>query len=143
MVLYSQIIIWGQSAVCIFLRLGWKLVGDQRNPTLISAMVPLGMESGPDVVPPIVFHSNWSQLVVQEAESYSLVLIVCLGTLFLSTKELMAERGWLGESEQGVKELSESFRRAEKGPIPRSVSSPDTLSPGQQHRSGGPEPAPP
>lgn len=135
MVLYSQIVIWGQSAVCIFLQLGWKVVGDQRNPTLLSAMVPLGMESGPDVVPPVVFHSNWSQLVVQEAESYSLLLIAVLGTVFLSLKDTFIERGWLEEADHGVKELSESFRRADKGAIPRSLSSPDALMSGQ-HRSG-------
>lgn len=134
MVLYSQISIWGQSGVCIFLQLGWKLAGDKRSPALISAMVPLGMESGPDVVPPIVFHSNWSQLVVQEAESYSLLLISILGVLFLSMKIKFVEWEWLEETDQGVKELSESFRRADKGPILRAALPSEGLSP-VVHRS--------
>ena len=131
MVIYSQIVIWGQSAVCIFLRLGWKIAGDTRNPILISAMVPLGMESGPDVVPPIVYHTQWSQFAVQEAESYSLMFIIVLGVTLISMKESFVERGWISDAGPGVKEQSESFRRADRTGSRMSRSS-DVSSPQQQ-----------
>lgn len=63
MVIYSQILIWGQSSVCLLLTCILNASGIA-PPRLFAAMVPLGVEAGTDVVPTAVYDNYWSQTVV-------------------------------------------------------------------------------
>lgn len=122
MAIYSQILIWGQSAICLLACLVLKMLGTQ-FPTLAPAMVPLGMESGPDVVPPIVFNNEWSQAMVQEAESYSLWVTAIIGIALLSMRDRFQSWGWIDKEEHKEPELhtdqQEAFRRSTSGSLSR------------------------
>ena len=49
MVIYSQILMWGQSACCL-LTLCFVNLFKGNVPKLFAAMVPLGLEAGADIV---------------------------------------------------------------------------------------------
>jgi hypothetical protein len=65
MVIYSQILIWGQSTICLLVLCLLNLVG-AKIPKLFAAMVPLGIEAGSDVIVEPVDSGFWSQTVVEE-----------------------------------------------------------------------------
>jgi hypothetical protein len=133
MAIYSQILIWGQSAICLLACLMLKVLGTQ-FPSLASAMVPLGMESGPDVVPPIVFNNEWSESMVQEAESYSLWVTTIIGITLLSMRDKFQSWGWIDKDEykdvEAHTDQQEAFRRSASGAAPRSRSFADLTTSG-------------
>jgi Na+/glutamate symporter len=93
MVIYSQILIWGQSSICLLV---YTLVylNSPQVPHLVSAMVPLGIEVGDDVIPTAVYKNIWSQTVVQEAETLGLFASCLLGVLALTVKNRYIKGPW-------------------------------------------------
>ena len=95
MVIYSQILIWGQSTCCLLVLCVLNIF-NAKIPSLFAAMVPLGVEAGEDVVVVPVYNNFWSQTVVQEAESLGLVAACLTGIVLISCKPFFMSRGWLG-----------------------------------------------
>lgn len=93
MVIYSQILIWGQSCICLLLYCLFYL-NSPNVPHLVSAMVPLGIEAGSDVLPTAVYENAWSQTVVQEAESLGLFAACFLGVVAVSVKNRYIRGPW-------------------------------------------------
>ena len=89
MIVYSQILIWGQSSVCLLLCTVMNTIPQMNKafPNLFSGMVPLGIEAGPDVIPTAVYKNLWSQTVVQEAETLGLFACCVLCIVVISAKQ--------------------------------------------------------
>jgi len=89
MIVYSQILIWGQSSVCLLLCTIMNSIPQMNKsfPNLFSGMVPLGIEAGPDVIPTAVYKNLWSQTVVQEAETLGLFACCVMSILVISAKQ--------------------------------------------------------
>jgi hypothetical protein len=85
MVIYSQILSWGQSSICLLISC---IMANLNIPTpkLFPAMVPLGLEAGSDVLPTAVYNNYWSQTVVQEAETLGLLTCCLMGVIAISVK---------------------------------------------------------
>lgn len=96
MVIYSQILIWGQSTCCLLALCLCNAVGAE-IPGLFAAMVPLGVEAGDDVVAMPVYKEFWSPTIVQEAESLGLVAACLLGIILTSGKPFFYTKGWIGQ----------------------------------------------
>lgn len=118
MIIYSQILIWGQSMCCLLCVVILGLVGI-RFPTSFAAMVPLGVEAGGDVniSPKYADLWSWSQTIVEEAESLGMIFTCVLGIAVISFKPLFVARGWLGQYRDSmsmtsqVTGISEAFHR--------------------------------
>lgn len=93
MVIYSQILIWGQSCVCLLIYCLFYLTSPD-VPHLVSAMVPLGIEAGDDVIPTAIYKNSWSKTVVQEAESLGLFAACFLGIIAVSVKNRYIRGFW-------------------------------------------------
>jgi hypothetical protein len=107
MVIYSQILIWGQSCVCLLISCILSYF-NVKTPHLASAMVPLGIEAGSDVIPTAVYENEWSKTVVQEAESLGLFASIVLGIVAVSVKRIY--RGsWTGSTRAGIHTRMYSF----------------------------------
>jgi hypothetical protein len=89
MIVYSQILIWGQSSVCLLLCTIMNSIPTTNKsfPNLFSGMVPLWIEAGPDVIPTAVYKNLWSQTVVQEAETLGLFTYCIMYILVISAKQ--------------------------------------------------------
>mmetsp|Transcript_37893 Transcript_37893/g.38579 ORF Transcript_37893/g.38579 Transcript_37893/m.38579 type:complete len:787 (-) Transcript_37893:26-2386(-) len=97
MVIYSQILTWGQTSLCLAIICLSKMIG-LHIPSLFAAMVPLGVEAGNDVVPTPVYNNFWSVTVVEEAESLGIVVASVLGVMAISAKPFLLSSGWLGSA---------------------------------------------
>ena len=93
MVIYSQILIWGQSCVCLLIYCLFYL-HTPSVPHLVSAMVPLGIEVGDDVIPTAIYKHSWSKTVVQEAESLGLFTACIFGVIAISIKNRYIRGIW-------------------------------------------------
>lgn len=117
MIIYSQIIIWGQSACCLFV----IIIGNMFHadlPHLFAATVPLGLEAGSDVVVSLTMEKHeYFGTIVEESESLGM-LITCIMTVFVITmKPTLISSGWLykGNSKDSTlltPSLEESFRNS-------------------------------
>ena len=107
MVIYSQILKWGQTSLCLMMCCCLELIG-RGVPNLFAAMVPLGVEAGNDVIPTPVYNNFWSATVVQEAESLGIVAAVIFGVIAISAKPYLMACGWLGSAYS--RESSDSFQ---------------------------------
>ena len=94
MVIYNQILTWGQSTICVFLMCFYNLF-DKSIPPLFAAMVPLGLEAGLEINPTRFFRHFWSPTIVEEAESLGLMCAVFMATIFILYKSYFLKR--LGE----------------------------------------------
>lgn len=112
MVIYSQILIWGQSTCCLFILCVLNAFG-AKIPNLFAAMVPLGVEAGSDVSTVPVSNNFWSQTVVEEAESLGMMSICFVGILLINLKPLFISKGWLGQKYSRDSMLSASTGHAE------------------------------
>ena len=97
MVIYSQVLMWGQSTCCLAVLCLLNAFGAQ-IPKGFAAMVPLGVEAGADVVVKTTANSDhfWSATVVEEAESLGLCAACVVGILLVSCKPYFIARGWIG-----------------------------------------------
>ena len=113
MVIYSQILIWGQSTCCLLILCIVNAFG-AKIPNLFAAMVPLGVEAGSDVSTVSVSTNNfWSQTVVEEAESLGMMSICFVGILLINLKPIFISKGWLGQKYSRESMLSASTGHAE------------------------------
>ena len=96
MLIYSQILGWGQSAVCLCVVIFMDMIG-YSVPTQYASMIPLGLEAGTDVSSTMVSmtkspdHTHkstqmWSLAVIEEAESIGLVVVSVLFIICVSLK---------------------------------------------------------
>ena len=99
MLIYSQILGWGQSAVCLTMISVMQMFGFM-VPAQYASMVPLALEAGTDVSSTMVDtvfapgHSpesqkKWSLAVIEEAESLGLIVISVLFIICISLKPLL------------------------------------------------------
>ena len=95
MVIYNQILTWGQSTICLLLMCFYNLF-DKSIPPLFAAMVPLGLEAGLEINPTRFFRHFWSPTIVEEAESLGLMCAVFMATFFILYKNFFMKR--LGET---------------------------------------------
>lgn len=95
MIIYSQILMWGQSTCCLFAVCLANLCGGN-IPVLFPAMIPLAIEAGTDLNIVVATSKAWSHTVVEEAESLGMVAICVSGILLFSFKPYFASKGWLG-----------------------------------------------
>jgi hypothetical protein len=93
MLIFSQILGWGQSAVCLSVicisqSLGYDI------PNELASMVPLGLEAGTDVSSTIVSnspvesldHKNMQLAIMEETESLGLIIMTILFIILVSLK---------------------------------------------------------
>ena len=107
MVIYSQILIWGQSTCCIaFICVVYtfsSLEAQRSFPSIFAALVPLGLEAGDDVaVPTSLVAHEWSKTIVEEAESLGLIIITILNVVILSLKPHLIAKGYLRGNDRDV-----------------------------------------
>lgn len=98
MVIYSQILIWGHSTVCL-LTIIILNVFKSEIPPLFAAIIPLGIEAGTDIIIAPTIGSSGSldsQTVVEESESLGLVAACIMGIFLVSSKPYFISKGWLG-----------------------------------------------
>ena len=77
MLIYNQLLIWGQSSCCLLLSLILYFIGI-KVPLFFSPMVALGLEAESDIHPSLMPQGKyqWSQQVVEDSESLGLHLSV-------------------------------------------------------------------
>lgn len=97
MIIYSQILTWGQTSICLAICFISELMG-KNIPRMFSAMVPLGLEAGDDATPTPVHNNFWSATVVQESESLGIVTAAVLGVIAISAKPYLMSCGVLGSA---------------------------------------------
>eukprot|EP01041_Mallomonas_annulata_P000361 gene361-661_t len=148
MVIYSQILTWGQTSLCLLIICISNLIG-KNIPSLFSAMVPLGLEAGNDVVPTPVYNNFWSQTVVEEAESLGIVVTAILGVIAISAKPYLMSSGYLGsaysrESNNSIQSSSSDAEAFGRTSMPTSTRQqqlniiiPSQISITQMQRGGG------
>jgi Na+/glutamate symporter len=117
MIVYSQILIWGQSSVCLLLCTVMNSIPQMNKsfPNLFSGMVPLGIEAGPDVIPTAVYKNLWSQTVVQEAETLGLFACCIMSILVISAKQYYSYDAFenvTGKSSDGENDKSKPRKEA-------------------------------
>lgn len=95
MVIYSQILIWGHSTVCLLACVFFNALG-AGIPPLFAAMVPLGIEAGTDIIVAPSQSDVDTQIVVEESESLGLVAACFMGIFLISSKPYFTARGWFG-----------------------------------------------
>lgn len=117
MIIYSQILMWGQSTVCLTVLCILNYF-NYSIPSLFPAMIPLGIESGSDGLIRRSYSSFWDEQIVQEAESLGIIAVSVVGILMFTLKPYFVSRGWLGPEYQRdssdlrqVTGLSEAFER--------------------------------
>jgi hypothetical protein len=93
MVIYNQILIWGQSTCCLIAVLLLNTCG-ALIPNVFAAMVPLGVEAGDDVFVSPINHEDWSSTILEEAESLGLVAISITGIIMMSIRPWLAAKGY-------------------------------------------------
>ena len=117
MIIYSQILMWGQSTVCLTVLCILNYF-NYAIPDLFPAMIPLGIESGSDGLIRRSYSSFWDEQIVQEAESLGIIAVSVVGILMFTFKPYFISRGWLGAEYQRDSSdlrqatgLSEAFER--------------------------------
>ena len=99
MLIYSQILGWGQSAVCLIVISILQFAG-YNVPTQFASMVPLGMEAGTDVSSTMVSsiispnqsrqdQRKWSLAVIEESESIGLIVVSLLFIACVTAKPFL------------------------------------------------------
>eukprot|EP01035_Chromulina_nebulosa_P022300 gene22300-28882_t len=98
MIIYSQILLWGQSTCCLiaFCLLNF-IISRAHIPSMFPAMIPLGIEAGGDIIISTTYSSFWSETVMEEAESLGLLAISIAGIILFSGKSYFISKGWLGQ----------------------------------------------
>jgi hypothetical protein len=91
MMIYSQILLWGQTSCCLLIYL--LLYGGSE--ALFPTMVTLGAEAGMDVAHVAGYSGDWLATAV-EAESIAIVAVNILGVLLISLKPYLLAGGYLG-----------------------------------------------
>ena len=89
MIIYSQILMWGQTVCCLFVSCVGNLFG-AAIPPLFTAMVPLGLEAGSDIIAKAPQYNYWSKHVVEEAESLGLITAAILAIVLLSSRSFVS-----------------------------------------------------
>jgi len=86
MLIYSQILGWGQSAISLLVVCLLRISGSN-VPDLYAAMIPLGLEAGTDISATLhIKHKDWSPAVVEEAESLGLIIASLVFVAIVSMK---------------------------------------------------------
>lgn len=122
MVIYSQLLNWGQTTCCLLFVCISNSIFGMGIPSAFAAMVPLGIEAGADIVLSSNYNvstllllmsipflleklistisslqSDWTSSIVEEAESLGLLAITVSGVLLFSYKPYFISQGWLGK----------------------------------------------
>lgn len=92
MIIYSQILMWGQTVCCLLVVCVGNMFGGA-IPPLFAAMVPLGLEAGNDVLPVTIRNNYWSDTVVVESESVGMIMTCCFAILLLSSRGFVSSLG--------------------------------------------------
>ncbi len=95
MIIYFQILIWGQSMCCIILIYFFKVFFNLEVPLLYAAVIPLGLEVGTDSVGYNDKNNKLFPILVEETESLGLLVICIVLVLILSAKSCLVARGLL------------------------------------------------
>lgn len=90
MIIYSQVLIWGQTLCCLVVLCIGNAFG-AGIPPLFVAMVPLGLEAGDDVLSKYPRHNYWSSAIIEEAESFGLILCCVVAVGLLSSRSMLNE----------------------------------------------------
>lgn len=124
MVIYSQILVWGQSMCCVALVCLYSLLTNKSDSAMFSAMVPLGLEAGEDVMISQEYDSEWARTVVQESESLGLLAVTVIAIALFTAEPYLLSHGWMksGSSDEHTSLMfpikvghAEAFERNHKG----------------------------
>lgn len=104
MVIYYQILVWGQSVVCLaalelLLRFGVNI------PILFAGIVPLGLEQGHDIVS-ANYYDSWSETILGESESLGLLAACLLSCILVSVKPHLVYYGIVSGSSNTKESMS-------------------------------------
>lgn len=91
MMIYSQILLWGQTTACLCV---YVLIYGDQDP-LYPTMITLGAEAGVDVAKSAGYSGHWLAIAI-EAESMALVAISVIGVALISLRPYLLTTGWLG-----------------------------------------------
>ena len=116
MVIYSQILTWGQSGCCLLLLCiftGFNI----RVPSQFATIVPLGIESGEQIealrhidatnVIGVRHEVHWVKIVLQESESLGLLAVCIIAIVLMSGKQFFIACGFI---QQEVSQPSRTVR---------------------------------
>eukprot|EP00601_Ochromonadales_sp_CCMP2298_P030629 CAMPEP_0173332564 /NCGR_PEP_ID=MMETSP1144-20121109/4420_1 /TAXON_ID=483371 /ORGANISM="non described non described, Strain CCMP2298" /LENGTH=516 /DNA_ID=CAMNT_0014277457 /DNA_START=53 /DNA_END=1600 /DNA_ORIENTATION=- len=112
MVIYSQILNWGQTTCCLLLLCLANTFFGAQIPNIFAAMVPLGLEAGSDVVLSSRHKTDWTQTVVEEAESLGMMVVCVLAVVMFTLKPYFIAQGWLGPAYVRDQEAGPTFNSA-------------------------------
>ncbi len=99
MIIYSQILVWGQSCCCVIVLMVVNFVGLGAGSNAFlryAALVPHGAETGADVL--VGDKQVGDALVISEAESIGLVITCFAGIALLSARPYLQASGWMASS---------------------------------------------
>ena len=110
MLIYSQILTWGQTTICLLLSILLTSGLGVRVPLYLPAMVPLGLEAESDVYPSHYPSGKymWSQHVVEDAEAFGIHITCVIFVLLLSFRTRIVN--WLDGLTGGAKDGISSAR---------------------------------
>ena len=100
MMVYSQLLIWGQSTICLVaVWIANKLMGIDINPHF-SVLVCAGVETGTDVL--MANRVDKDATIMAESESLGLVVITVTAISILSLRPVLIKYGWIDAGRAGV-----------------------------------------
>jgi hypothetical protein len=105
MIIYSQILIWGQSLCCLLVILAFRLAtGKNADYSIYGTLVPLGLEAGDDVGIGIInkyrLSSVFERGVIEDAESLGLLMSLLFGIMIISREKAWTD--WITAYAQGI-----------------------------------------
>mmetsp|Transcript_12151 Transcript_12151/g.15916 ORF Transcript_12151/g.15916 Transcript_12151/m.15916 type:complete len:777 (-) Transcript_12151:381-2711(-) len=95
MLLYSQVVLWGQTFVSLAVVCAYLAAGVEVSP-FVAPLITMGLEAGRDIMPADIVGGKWTKEVVQLADSLGLVLSILLGIGLISLRHTLGKSGWLG-----------------------------------------------
>jgi len=95
MLLYSQVILWGQTVVSLLVVCVYQYVGFEVSP-YVAPLITMGLEAGYDILPATIVGGKWTMEVVQLADTLGLALSVVAGVALISLRPFFGKSGWLG-----------------------------------------------
>ena len=113
MLFYTQILIWGQTALCLGLCVVMSIGREVKVPTMYGVLVPAGLEQGTDLLidSTTIGASPFITTVLEEAQSLGLICTCITSVLVISLRPWLVSQGYTTQS--GSKHLLQGSGNAE------------------------------
>ena len=96
MLFYTQILIWGQTALCLGLCVVMSIGREVKVPTMYGVLVPAGLEQGTDLLidSTTIGASRFITTVLEEAQSLGLICTCITSVLVISLRPWLVSQGY-------------------------------------------------